>query len=361
MVNCGQYYHCVTKDNFTGLTSLLAIGIAAGALTLIQVALLVFAGVGIPGFGIVAGVLFIAAVFDLCDFLHGGKLICLGNDSCTIGRIVELIPVGKGKSGFEKMDDDFTFNILLSPHAPIETGNEMVMSDPHQGPFIDEQSESRDLGLGYEGQSVQFTSLGDHDTEVFHCEVKGCRVHDCCAVLKVMSFGAPIVGFICSIPVIGWAVCAIVAGIYLAILAAAFAIAWYATHNGHINDVYDPAAGTLTAANEDTGAGGDVVLVRGDWAYDAGHAGWNEIHPIRSVQKLTDVIDSRFRAMTKATPALVEEFKTQVLDVWCFYAGQADDPDVKDEQDEPENDWDIHPDVDGCKDKDKDKDKDKEG
>jgi hypothetical protein len=101
-----------------------------------------------------------------------------------------------------------------------------------------------------------------------------------------------------------------------------------------------------------------VVLVRGDWAYDEGHGGWNEIHPVRSVQKLTEVIDPRFRAMGKATPALVAEFKTQVLDVWCFYAGQADDPDVQDEQDRPENDWGIHPDVDGCKDRDEDEEED---
>jgi hypothetical protein len=350
--NCGKYYHCVTKDDFTGLTSLLAIGIIAGALTLIEVALLVLAGSAIPGFGVIAGVLFILAVFELCAYLHGGKLICLGNDSCAIGRIVEFIPVGQGKTGFEKMDDDFTFNMLLSPHGPTETANEMVVSDPNQGKFIEEQPESRDLGQPYEGESVKFTDLAA-PTEVLHCEVKGCRVHDCCIVLKVMSFGAPIVGAICSVPLIGWAVCLVVGLIWLAIMSAAFTIAWYSTHNGHINDVYDPAAGALNAANKDTGAGGDVVLVRGDWVYDEGHAGWNETHPVRSVQKLTDVIDPRFRAIDKATPTLVAEFKAEVLDVWCFYAGQADDPDVKDEQDEPRNDWHIHPDVDGCTDKDK--------
>src|SRR5262245_52393620 len=115
MANCGKHYHCVNPGDFTGLTSLLAIGIIAGALTLIEIALMVVAGAAIPGFGIIAGVLFIAAVFELCAYLSGGKLICLGNDSCTIGRIAELIPVGSDKTGFEQMDDDFTFNIILSP------------------------------------------------------------------------------------------------------------------------------------------------------------------------------------------------------------------------------------------------------
>jgi hypothetical protein len=356
--DCGKYFHCVNKNDYTGLTGLLAIGIIAGALTLIEVALLIFAGSAIPYFGIVTSVLFIAAVFELCAFLHGGKLICLGLNSCVIGRIAEFIPVGQDKSGFEKMDDDFTFNIILSPHAPIETASQM-RTDPNQGKFITEQSESRDLGLHYDGTSVVFEDLvlppgvaKGHETEVLHCEIKGCRVHDCCTVLKVMSFGGPIVAAICAIPVVGWLACAIVAAIWIAIMAAAFAIAWNATHNGDINDVYDPAAGNLVAANSDTGEGGDVVLVRGDWAYDAGHSGWNEVHPVRSVQKLTDVIDPKFRGMAKASPALVAEFKTTVLDIWCFQAGLADDPNTHGKQDEPENDWDVHPDIDGCKDDD---------
>jgi hypothetical protein len=351
MANCGQYYHCVTKQNFTGLNNIIALGILSGALTIVAIVVAVIAGAAIPGLGVIAGVAFVVAVFELCDYLHGGKLICLGDNSCAIGRIMELIPVGSDKSGFEKMDDDFTFNILLSPHAPSETKNEQIVSDQYQGKFIEEQSESRDLGQPYIGVSVTIKDIYDAlgvTTEVFHCEVKGCRVHDVCAVLKVMSFGAPVVAAICSIPIVGWIACLIAAAIWLAITATAVAIAWNATHNGDINDVYDPAAGKLVPADPDTGDGGDVVLVRGDWAYDEGHDGWNEMHPVRSVQKLTDVIDPKFRAMSKADAALVNEFKEEVLDPWCFYTGQADDPDIKGHQDDPENDWDIHPDIDGC-------------
>ncbi len=352
MANCEKYYHCVTKDNFTGLNNIIALGILSGALTIVAVVIAVIAGAAIPGLGIIAGALFVVAVFELCEYLHGGKLICLGDYSCAIGRIMELIPVGSDKSGFEKMDDDFTFNILLSPHAPSETKNEQIASDPYQGKFIDEQSESKDLGQPYIGVSVTITDIYKAlgvKTEVFHCEVKGCRVHDVCAVLKVMSFGAPVVATICSIPIIGWIACLIAAAIWLAITAAAVAIAWNATHNGDINDVYDPAAGALTAADPDTGEAGDVVLVRGDWAYDEGHEGWNEMHPVRSVQKLTDDIPKKFRDMSKADTQLVDEFKKKILEPWCFFAGQADDPGVRGNQEEPENDWHIHPDVDGCK------------
>ena len=333
--NCGKHFKCVSKDNYKGLTSVIALAILSGVLSLMTAA------------DVIAGVLFVAAIFELCAFLHGGKLICIQENACTIGRIMELIPVGADKSGFETIDDDFTFNILPSPHSPVELRSEMTMSDPYQGPFLAPQPPSDDLGLGFMGVSVQFTNI-PHDTEVFHVEVKGCRVHDVCTVLKVMSFGAPIVAAICSIPLIGWVVCLIAALIWLAITAVSVAIAWAAAHNGDINDVYDPAAGTLTAADPTTGEGGDVVLVSGDWVYDAGHSGWNEIHPIRHVQRLTPVVNARFRGMGKADPTLVEAFKKEVLDVWCGHVGMSSDPLVIEEQKKPENQWHIHPLIDGC-------------
>jgi hypothetical protein len=349
MANCEQYFKCVSKDNFKGLTSVIALGILSGGLVIVDILAAVIGGAAIPGLGVVAGVVFIVAIFELCAFLHGGKLICLEDNSCTIGRIMELIPVGADKSGFEKIDDDFTLNILPSPHSPVEELPEIIASDPndpnHQGRFLVTQPSS--LGLGFAGVSVKFSNI-PHDTEVFHVEVKGCRVHDVCGVLKVLSFGAPVVGFICSIPLIGWVLCAIAALIWLAITAATAGIAWAAAHVGDINDVYDPAAGELTAADPDTGVGGDVILVQGDWVYDAGHSGWNEIQPIRHVQKLTGVVDPRFQAMGKADAALVEAFRKEVLDVWCSHVGEASNPLVIAAQQDPENSWRIHPEIDGC-------------
>jgi len=347
MADCGKHFKCVGTGQYTGLTSTIALGILAGALIIVDIVAAIFAGAAIPGLGIVAGVAFVAAIFELCAFLHGGKLICIQDGACTIGRIMEIIPVGADKSGFEEMDDDFTLNILPSPHSPVEVRAEVTASDPYQGPYLVAQTASTSHGLGFAGVSVKFDDI-PHDTDVFHVEVKGCRVHDVCAVLKVLSFGAPVVGAICSIPLIGWLVCAIAAAIWLAITAAAVAIAWAATHVGDINDVYDPAAGKLTAANERTGEDGDVILVRGDWVYDAGHSGWNEIQPIRHVQKLTEVIDPRFRAMGKADAALVADFKKEVLDPWCYRVAEGTDPGVKDAQNDPENKWRIHPRIDGC-------------
>lgn len=343
--DCGKHFQCVDKDDYKGLTNTIALGIVSGALLITEVLLAVLGGIAIPGIGIVAGVFYIAAIFELCAYLHGGKLICIQLDSCTIGRIMELIPVGQDKSGIEKMDDDFTFNILPSPHSPTELLSEMQMSDSFQSPFMTAQPPSD--GLGFTGTSVKFEDL-PHDTEVFHVEVKGCRVHDVCIALEATSFGAPIAAAVCAIPLIGWLACLIAVAVWLAITAIAVGITWAATHNGDINDVYDSSAGTLTAADPKTGEGGDIVLVKGDWVYDAGHSGWNEIQPIRHVQKLTPEVDARFRGMAKADPALVEEFKKEVFDVWCKFVGMSSDPLVIEKQNDPENRWLIHPSIDGC-------------
>lgn len=351
MADCGQHFKCVGTNSWVGLTNTIALGILTGAMTIIAIVVAVIAGSAIPGLGVVAGVLFVAAIFELCAYLHGGKLICIEDGACTIGRLMKNHPVGSDKSGFEKMDDDFTMDILLSPHGPRETLTEMTQSDPFQGPFLQAQPASSNHGLGFAGVSVTCEptppETTSHETDVFHVEVKGCRTHDVCNVLKAMSFGAPVVGVICSIPIIGWIACAIAAAIWLAITAAAVAIAWASTHVGHINDVYDPAAGTLEPADR-FGNGGDVILVRGDWVYDEGHSGWNEIHPIKLVLKLTDVVHPRFRGMDKADATLVAEFKKEVLDPWCFRVGQAADPLVRDAQQDPVNLWHIHPAIDGC-------------
>jgi len=51
-----------------------------------------------------------------CDYILGGKLVCLADaDECAFGHIISIEPVGSGKSGFDQIDNDFCFNVLLSP------------------------------------------------------------------------------------------------------------------------------------------------------------------------------------------------------------------------------------------------------
>ncbi len=51
-----------------------------------------------------------------CDFLLGGKLVCMSEGRvCAIGTIVGLEDTDYGKSGYNAIDNDFSFNILLAP------------------------------------------------------------------------------------------------------------------------------------------------------------------------------------------------------------------------------------------------------
>lgn len=342
MADCQKHFFCVPANDYKP--------VKAATLALASLIFMVASGaVGFTPGGIVGGALWIAAVFDLCHYLHGGKLICLEKNVCAIGRVAKVHPVGSDKSGLEKMDDDFTFDLIISPHAALETKSDIIATDPNQGKFIEDQPGPVGIGLGYDGVSVTFPGIDDEgykETEVLHCEVKGCRVHDVCIVLKVMSFPTAAAAVWCSIPFIGWISCLVALLIVAVITLIVGGIVWAATHNGALSDVMDPNAGDLVPA-DDKGQGGDIVLVRGDWVYDAGHAGWNEIHPVRYAQKLT--IPGKFHGVTKASAALVADFKREVLDPWCYESGKTEDPLVIENQKRSENRWHIHPSIDGCK------------
>lgn len=330
MADCQKHFQCVDPADFSPLK--------AGTLGIVSVILAVIGGVtGQWLLGVASAAAFVSGVFDLCRFLEGGKLVCLERNVCVIGRVVKVIPVGSDKSGLEKMDDDFTFNLVLSPHSDDETLNDIQMSDPYQSKLITEQTAiMTQLNLPYGGHDNGADSAID---EVLHCEVKGCRVHDVCIVLKAMSFpiAAALAG--CSIPVIGWIACLIALVVLALITLIVGGIVWAATHNGDINDVLDPESGEMVV--------GSIVVVTGDWVYDAGHSGWNEIHPVRHVQVIE--LDNRFQGNEKASRSRVERFNNRVLEPWCHEVETAGTDPVRDAQSRPENDWHIHPDVDGCK------------
>jgi hypothetical protein len=83
----GQYTHCVDRRDYKDVPGLLDAGIPA------------------------------TLEFLLCDYLLGGKLVCLagGGDECAIGIVVGLEAVGAGKKGIEALDNDFSFNVLIAP------------------------------------------------------------------------------------------------------------------------------------------------------------------------------------------------------------------------------------------------------
>ena len=54
------------------------------------------------------------ALHKICEYLLHGKLVCLGGDECAIGHLAGFETVDD-KSGFDKIDNDFSLNVVLSP------------------------------------------------------------------------------------------------------------------------------------------------------------------------------------------------------------------------------------------------------
>ena len=55
--------------------------------------------------------------------------------------------------------------------------------------------------------------------------------------------------------------------------------AWFGASDGNPDDARtDPNGGELGIS--------DIIAVTGRWSYDAAHTGWNEFHPVKTIQKV---------------------------------------------------------------------------
>jgi len=305
----------------------------------------------------------------LCQYLLHGKLVCLGGDTCAIGRMAAFNTVDD-KSGFDKLDNDFGIRIVLCPTSLGSMGRGEANRVPNhnkailgpQGELIKEQSNMpnpRDPGSGNQPSSklkgvyvtFPFNNFGPPVVAptsadepfyipVFHCEIEGDRIAAVCAALN--AFSNPVLDAFCKIPIIGWFTCWVITLILAPVIATVVAIAWAAGSNDHRD--FDNA-GSLTE--------GDTVVITGRWVYDAGHEGWNELHAVKSVQKIDqNVCDGQD----------FEDYRKR----WCSQSMQAPPPrkpgspdprpsgmspeqeTVWGQQVKPDNRWIYHPAVDGC-------------
>ncbi len=243
-------------------------------------------------------------LLKLCDYMLHGKLVCLGGDQCAIGRVAGFETVDD-KSGFDKIDNDFSINLMLCPNELSDFGSDLLTnynialagpqgflikevpgmpipleSDPTQKPTIRylPYSVSIDPVAGF-GSPVAFGNAPEPDilVPVVHCEIEGNRTIVVCTAFG--SFWQPISDAVCSfaplgIP-IGALICDILSLLLSPVISAILATSWLAGSGD--NRDFDNA-GSLSK--------GDTVVIMGRWVYDASHQGWNELHAVKSVQKL---------------------------------------------------------------------------
>ena len=170
---------------------------------------------------------------------------------------------------------------------------------------------------------------------------------------------------------IGTAICSIVSDLVAVAIAlapeiaSAFAAAWEAAQ------AFDDLFITVTVAKQIHV--GDVVIVTGRWTWDAGHAGHTELHPVKTIQKvkLPPELNGGYdpSQQNALSPAVIDEIRA-IHDRWCRYVQEAPPiPDPRGDgaltppqigsltpaqlavyasQRQPENQWMLHPLIDGC-------------
>lgn len=316
------------------------------------------------------------------EYMLNGKLVCLGGDRCAVGQIVGFETV-EDKSFPDSVDNDFSFNLLLAPDSLGDyIGKDLVVAQAEaitgvQGVLLAEQPNmpvphepkdgkrhhpypmeplSIEAAYALGAWAAPMPPKGPVKVPVLHCECEGSRIHDLLKTLEDISgLGTGIckVKFL-GIP-IGKLVCSVVATLLWPIIYLALIVAWNAARDGNADDARTPGdlPGELKAGN--------MVVVTGRWVYDAGHEGWNELHPVTSIQKIGESMGSI---------APLGDGKAFV-DRWCRLVLQVPPPDrdgpgtkpqtmrpeqqkTWDTQRQPENRWNLHPAIDGCEPADRD-------
>lgn len=308
----------------------------------------------------------------VCDYLLHGKLVCLGGDRCAIGRVASFETVDD-KSGFEKLDNDFSINLALCPDplSGLQAGaanrianynsavankqGELIkeqpgMPIPREAPG-DDQPSTRYAGTFVKIHTIlsldnpipeDIANESDSTTwhlPILHTEIEGNRTVVVCAAAN--AFWRPIHDTVCSIPLFGPLLCFLASLVLAPALAAVVAAAWALGSND--NRDFDDG-GDLKAD--------DLVLIRGRWVYDAGHHGWNELHPIKHIQKIPDADACRWATFDD----LRKRWCDEVNRIPAAPSDATEPPDdvtpvqkeTWDIQRRPENRWYFHPLVDGC-------------
>ncbi len=328
-----QHTKCVKKEDHVGLApGLIATAIAA--------AILLMTGVGLGVIGVAAT----TALIIYCRWWLYDRLVCLGGDICAVGLLVATHPPS-AKSGFDAFDTDYSIDILLAPDFPRDCsiatkGNPAdpclaQYLDGFQSKFIKDQLNDTKFPMQGEYTEAPFMMNVTAQSKlvtvpILHAEFEGGGVkvlHDAAvAALAVSIVGA----VLCAIPIIGWIACLIAALVAAAIIGIAAIVA--------LNDTGSPT--DVNSDLDELHSYEDVLIVKGTWVYDTAHEGWNEIHPIKQCQRIQES-GGGLTGWPKDIEDRVKE--------WCGALGTAQSPITVEEQAKPENQWEVHPLVDGCR------------
>jgi hypothetical protein len=368
---------------------------------------------GGAGIGALAGALFglsLGFVNGFCDQWLNRRLICITANRCAVGKVAWSEPPS-GKDFIERLyDNDLSMNVRLIPYSADEFPRDASTKDYdwHQmqtdGFPAAELVKEQFSDLGYQGYEPDAKPNHPGGRWTIHCEFEGDGMKTLCGIAKVLAIfsalATPVLAFVgaiagalyfgikngakafktcrksCKIPIVCHVVCFVVA-VFAAIPAAVVGavvgalsgpglaavivgglLGTFVSNDGAFGDAADdPESGNLHDE--------DCVFVAGDQVYDAGHPeGWLELHPVKHVQLICDhsLPDSATaeccpHARSDELAGSVRRFDDPAFhdqvkrfwDRWCNGYQTSQDPVTVKNQDDPENQWCLHPLIDGCK------------
>jgi hypothetical protein len=351
MADFRQYTNCVDIKDFDPTNPFVQAALLGLYVTLPPaafLALITAAGGNPLCLLLLAEIYLIAGIAGYCYWWLFRRLICIPDppdhpadkgSHLAIGTLIDILP--PSSATFPDIDNDYSFGILLQC-APLGATLEQAAQSQPYGYLLTEQPVTKDAGLLYTGQGGVDHEFPGHPelqirSQVLHCELEGRAVFDMFIASRIALL--PLVAAIlaCEIPGIGWIIAILLALLGLGILGLGLGLGGF--DGGDPTDV-NPNIGELHR-NDENHQGADTLLVMGHWVYDSGHRfdhheAYYELHPITLLCKTTPV--------TNCDPGQVILLRTQ----WRKAIGDATSETTLANQKLPQNQWQIHPLLDGC-------------
>jgi hypothetical protein len=352
MANFRQYTQCTDIANFNPMnpyTQAVIVGLAVVLPTAVIPVLLALGGANWLCLLLLGEVFLIAGVTGYCYWWLFRRLICIpdtadhpsdsaGNHT-VIGTLIDILPpatIGQ----FPDIDNDYSIGVLSACNPLGSTQAQVDASQPY-GYLVTEQPVTHDAGLLFTGQSAVDHAFPGHpeleiSSEVLHCEFEGRAVFDMFLASKAALIPAVAAVFACQIPGAGW-IAAILALLGIALLGLAYGLGQFDA--GDPTDE-SPNIGELHT-NDENHQGADTLIIMGHWVYDSGHrfdhhTGYNELHPITFCSKTSPVTD--------CDPTQIILLRKR----WQTAVGDATSSTTLVNQKLPQNQWQVHPLLDGC-------------
>jgi len=395
-----QYTSCDEAKDFEPINKFY-VGVLVAAVAVGSIAALFSGGIGL----LIAIPAFVEALHYVSDWMLNHKLICLHRDASkmcgdhemvwALGEVADTEDVGEDKNPIEDIDNDYAMNVILAPFDMMAFGDsaqnnlKLATIGTPQGDLLAEQPDmpkfngyfrtmivtmsdkkyrawtevvGRDYGwtgiIGPDQQKAWSDYVLDpanawllpqkRSVPVLHCEFEGSRIKDVLDATNTFDLGSSW----CKKNWFTKFVCKVIQVIMSPVILIVLAKAWAGAKDGDPADALE-GGGTISSK--------DQVIAGGRWAFDGGHDGYNEFHATRIVQKV---------AYVPKDPASFADYYQR----WCDQHGKVPHTDpggnsppgstpkgappgppltakqreTYDNQQKPENQWVLHPAVDGC-------------